>query len=269
MGWKQAKKIKVEENQSHRTEVTLICQSKLSSHHHFWPFTVPSLFAVPEAGIPRLNSTCSLHSDRKFFRLHESGYLIIQSPCSDQANLEQCLIWGSSESFQSCKVHNVCRSLLQSEERFFLKISATYLGVLAWALFPVTRLTSIQKSGTTFSSSAIRGRQRPLGSLIWDLLWAISSAMLGNPTVLYLSSQVPCSSPYISLLPLSKPAPLGQELLPTHSTPSWHTALLPQCLSLYWMPQGRKFSRLPRSLGIAHLHPNILTGPHHILESVR
>lgn len=107
-GEEAGKKIRVEENQSHWTEVTLICQSKLTSHHHFW-LTVPSLFAVPEAGIPRLNSTCSLHSDRKFFRLHESGYLIIQSPCWDQADLEQCLVWGSSESFQHCKVHNVCQ----------------------------------------------------------------------------------------------------------------------------------------------------------------
>lgn len=131
---------------------------------------IPSIFAMPEAGIPRLTVTCSLHSNRVFHSardcwISENSIPLLQL---GQFRAVPCLakFW-SSESLQSLKVHNVHSSLLQSEERFFLKISATYLGFSAWVLLPVTSLTSMQKSGTIFSSSALRGEH-------WDVPAGIS-----------------------------------------------------------------------------------------------
>lgn len=160
------------------------------------------------------------------------------------------------------------RSLLQSEERFFLKISATQLRVLAWALFPVTFLINIQKSLPTFKRLFFICHKRKTEAIGISHLGSLLGHLFSHGGKSY------CPLPLFTgpmLQPLHKLAALEQanstgsgavthpfNPLVAHSP----SAPVPQ---LYWMPQGPKFSRLPWSLGIAHLNPNILTGPHYIL----
>lgn len=114
---------------SPKTEVTLGCLSKLSSHHHFWPCATKP---VPNYCHFSIYSAWSRHPHAKGNMPTTASYRVIQferdcwrslnpipllkpgqSRVGYPAQALQHLVWLNFEYLQSCKFQNVSGSLLQ------------------------------------------------------------------------------------------------------------------------------------------------------------